>query len=562
MAEYEIISQFTEDAYAKEDHICDRPVCRAKIRKGEPCFYVATIEPGQPGRNVCASCHAHYKKNPATSVRPTHRAEQLCLFTSARGSINDRAPDLCTIQQSVNAAQWKLTVNPPPVVAMPHHAAGPDVMIPTSWQGSSQPTGPSTLWPGQGSSRSAGSIGYSSQHGLYGMERERQAKMAYATGLPPAETILIEISAVHEGGGRKKHGVPIGNICEGKKGINAQIDAPGLIKLALVTIVPKLQIFGSEFVWRVNEFIVRDSGWVDLSSHQPLVAYFYNQCQQLSRKGSKTMVFKSKQFTLMVVVPEAQWIEYENWWEDAEMNAAHIMDLESEFDTATTTNDGVILPMPMTTETTLSPPQKTTTATTSTNFSTPSPPRKRDVVPAALCSPNRDRLKEVLRIGGGTDIDVKQVFGRQNERIHFYLIPSRSMTDLLLDKNHSFSVETAEWSVGELIIDTSAQGLIGVGGFKTAHTGWLTLMAPLKAGPGSVARDKIVSKRPYHKVFATPTATTGPYKIAHYSLVDELSKLFREANVLYWAKSLLKLTYDFINHCIASSSEPPPFLIP
>jgi hypothetical protein len=107
MAEYEIISQFTEDAYAKEDRICDRPVCRAKIRKGEPCFYVATIEPGQPGHNVCASCHAHYKKNPATSVRPTHRAEQLRLFTSAWGSINDRAPDLRTIQQLVNAAQRK-----------------------------------------------------------------------------------------------------------------------------------------------------------------------------------------------------------------------------------------------------------------------------------------------------------------------------------------------------------------------------------------------------------------------------------------------------------------------
>jgi hypothetical protein len=42
------------------------------------------------------------------------------------------------------------------------------------------------------------------------MEREHRAKMAYATGLPPAETILIEISAVHEGGGCKKRGVPIG----------------------------------------------------------------------------------------------------------------------------------------------------------------------------------------------------------------------------------------------------------------------------------------------------------------------------------------------------------------
>jgi hypothetical protein len=116
--------------------------------------------------------------------------------------------------------------------------------------------------------------------------------------------------------------------------------------------------------------------------------------------------------------------------------------------------------------------------------------------------------------------------------------------------------------MGELIVDTSPQGLIGVGGFKTAHTGWLTLMAPPKIGPGSVAHNKIVVKRPYHKVFATPTTTTGPYKIAHYSLIDEISRLFKEANILYWAKSLLKLTYDFIDRCVASSSEPPPFPIP
>ncbi|KAG2344992.1 hypothetical protein BDR05DRAFT_856565, partial [Suillus weaverae] len=100
------------------------------------------------------------------------------------------------------------------------------------------------------------------------------------------------------------------------------------------------------------------------------------------------------------------------------------------------------------------------------------------------------------------------------------------------------------------------------GGFKTAHTGWLTLMAPPEIGPGSVAHDKIVVKRPYHKVFTTPTTTTGPYKIARYSLVDEISRLFKEANILYWAKSLLKLTYDFIDRCVASSSEPPPFPIP
>ncbi|KAG2115279.1 uncharacterized protein F5147DRAFT_569258 [Suillus discolor] len=105
------------------------------------------------------------------------------------------------------------------------------------------------------------------------------------------------------------------------------------------------------------------------------------------------------------------------------------------------------------------------------------------------------------------------------------------------------------------------QGLIGVGGFKTAHTGWLTLTAPPKTGLGSVAHHKVVVKRPFHKVFPT-AANFGPYKIGQYSLADELPKLFRKANVLYWAKSLLMLTYDFIDHSIASSSEPPPFTVP
>ncbi|KAG1767365.1 hypothetical protein EV702DRAFT_980104, partial [Suillus placidus] len=39
-------------------------------------------------------------------------------------------------------------------------------------------------------------------------------------------------------------------------------------------------------------------------------------------------------------------------------------------------------------------------------------------------------------------------------------------------------------------------------------------------------------------------------------------KLFREANVLYWAKALLGFVYDFINHAIADASDPPPFAIP
>ncbi|KAG2029448.1 hypothetical protein BDR03DRAFT_1018380 [Suillus americanus] len=559
MSDYELLTQYTEDAYAREDQICDRPSCKANIRTGDPCFYVATIEPGQCGRYVCASCHLHYEKKRATSVRPT----------GSRTLQSRVPPDPRTIQQSVNAAQRRSTPNLPPVVAVPggsSRSRGPDVRIPTSWQGSS--TTPFT----------AGAVGYSSQHTHYAAERDCWGKIAYALSL--AETILLEITAVHEGAGaRKKRGITIGNICEGRKDINAQIDAPGLTKLALETVVPKLCKFGGEFIWRVEEFIIRDAAWVDLSNHLQSIPYFYDQCLQPSRKGTKS-IFKSKQFALMVVVPEVQWNEYENWLElRAEMEAeatrctqpskhatAHTavsFDVSSSVTTSLAENE-LFLPS-VTTDSSVMVSTKRThqRAESSSSLSgASSPPRKKNPPPAAFCSPDRDLLKEVLKIGGGANLNVKQVFGLHNESVQFHSIPTRDITDLLLIKEHHlFSVDTAESSIGQLTIDTSTEGFIGIGGFKTANAGWLTLTAPPRTGLGSVTRHKVVVKRPFDKVFPT-TVKAGPYKVGRYSLVDELRKLFIEANVLYWSKSLLKLTYDFIDCSIAFSPEPPPFMVP
>jgi hypothetical protein len=68
---FKLISQFTEDAFAADDHICKCLSCQARILKGDPCFYVGTVDPGKSGRYVCGQCHAHYLIMPATSVRPT-----------------------------------------------------------------------------------------------------------------------------------------------------------------------------------------------------------------------------------------------------------------------------------------------------------------------------------------------------------------------------------------------------------------------------------------------------------------------------------------------------------
>jgi hypothetical protein len=79
MSGYELLSQYTEDAFAQDDRLCERPACGAKICRGDPCFYVGTMDPRRPGRYVCGSCHERYRGKLATSVRPTTNSE---LFTA------------------------------------------------------------------------------------------------------------------------------------------------------------------------------------------------------------------------------------------------------------------------------------------------------------------------------------------------------------------------------------------------------------------------------------------------------------------------------------------------
>lgn len=76
-----------------------------------------------------------------------------------------------------------------------HRTSGPNVAIPTSWQGSAASAAPSRP------------VGYSSHHGMYAAERQRWAKAAYSTPIAIADTISLEISAIHEASGRKKKNV-------------------------------------------------------------------------------------------------------------------------------------------------------------------------------------------------------------------------------------------------------------------------------------------------------------------------------------------------------------------
>jgi hypothetical protein len=76
------------------------------------------------------------------------------------------------------------------------------------------------------------------------------------------------------------------------------------------------------------------------------------------------------------------------------------------------------------------------------------------------------------------------------------------------------------------MVDISHDSTIGMGGFKTAHPGWLTLTPPPVSGLGSVPHDKIVVKQPFHRVFSQASGSTEAFKIGRFPIVDEFPKLF------------------------------------
>ncbi|KAG1830675.1 hypothetical protein F4604DRAFT_1695416 [Suillus subluteus] len=559
----ELVSQFTEDAVAQEDCNCDRPTCHRRIAKNNPCHYVANIIPGQPG---------HFGMQ---MQRPPGMSHLL--------------PDPQIIRQSVNDAQRKSTINPPPVVAFSQPSGsgisctrtpGPDLLVPSSWQ-HSQSLGQHN--------RVAGTAGYSVSHTQYTSEHEWWGKLSYAP--PPAETITLEISAVYEGNSQKKsgRGINIGNICEGKKDIDARIDAPGLINLAFDTVIPKLFIFGNGFPWRINEFTVWDAAWVDLSTHQPNIPYFFSQCLVPSRRGQKAPTFKSKQFTLAVIVPAAQWVEYEEWLDNIEESVAQFGGADDgnsvdfggaddgngidfggaddgngiDFGGADDGNgiedsedgnniedsedgNGIEDFEPEGANSNTRAPSlsaKRTHVRAESDSSTVSPPRKK-AGPLMrkgsdeLRLPGRDYLRLALKYGGSTNLDVSsKVFDRHHEDVQYYPIPTRSLPDILKTPQYrSFELNISDSSIGQLTIDVPLRSMIGIGAFKTAHPG-----APIQA------------------VAATATASL---KITCYSSADELKNVLKESKVMYWAKSLLDYTYNYIDHHISTSSIPPPFDIP
>ncbi|KAI5997270.1 hypothetical protein F5J12DRAFT_785209 [Pisolithus orientalis] len=323
-----LITQFTEDVFTKEDRICQQSWCQALICKGKPCLYVVSYDPAQPGKFICEVCHRWYKNKPATI---------------AWAQNTNALPDPQYIHQSISTAQSRASVNPPAIMAMSnaapnlgnlamlmpplpmptaHHnskffPAGPSVQVPSAWQDIPRPANPpANAASGHMITLPPGSTGYSAHHVHYAAQHECWACMAH--NLPPTETISLEIWAVFRAGGKKKNlqANNIRSICEGLKDVDALSTAHELSAIALGILVLRIKDYCPQFPWREEEFFIHDSKWVDLSRHSSPTAYFYGDClHDSNQKGSKAKVFKSKQFMLFIIVPVNQWEEFEEFRE-------------------------------------------------------------------------------------------------------------------------------------------------------------------------------------------------------------------------------------------------------
>ncbi|KAI5998324.1 hypothetical protein F5J12DRAFT_784910 [Pisolithus orientalis] len=579
-----LITQFTEDVFTKEDRICQQSWCQALIHKGEPFLYVATYDPAQPGKFVCEACHRWYKNKPATIAQAqntngiitqstVHTSVHKCCTVMSFG----QPPAIMAMSNAApNLGNLAMLIPPLPMPTAHHNSkfspAGPSVQVPSTWQNIPQPANsPANAALGHMITLPPGSTGYSAQHVHYAAQHECWAHMAH--NLPPAETISLEIWAVFEAGGKKKNlrANNIGSICEGLKDIDMLSTVHELLAIALGILVLHIKDYCPQF----------PCNW----------------------KGSKVKVFKPKQFMLFIIVPVNQWEEFEEFQEKLHSSPPAHKQQTSWAGLSTSLPGSTVSMLVVPRSTMISEPStlffsKGVVSTTSSSMfdhpilhdvahlwdgekdmvlptnssvmsgkchhrhtsssssgSTPLLPQKRSA--KTFLSPNCNQIKKALQSGGASEFNVKTVFWQKVIQVDFYPIQTHDLNDLVSEKA-AFNIRNADLCSGKIRLNASADSIIGVGAFKMAQIAQLNLSPLRDMGIGSSPNNHIVLKRPYiddHPVEVKPPFT-------HYALQDKSNILYRKANTLYWAKALLQMMYQFIDHAVEDTKVPPPFEIP
>ncbi|KAJ7750708.1 hypothetical protein DFH07DRAFT_961305 [Mycena maculata] len=440
---------------------------------------------------------------------------------------------------------------------------------------------PSSQWAGSSGQVYTG--GYSENHAHYGSQRAAWASKAYQSGSP--ETIGIIMQVLREIPG-KFRGQIVENLVEGKQNIPATITAPNLIASVVETMRPKLASAtkGFEFGWHLLK--VREvAGWVDLSEENPHQPYFYERClvNPSSKAKDKGRVFKKPRspFILALVIGSDQWDNYLDFAEaekEGQNGAASFRSRNREVvpsgqQTASSAGGRTLKLSNASWEDPLQndnpdnwtdpnhfPLEKRPRTISREHPSTPPPSKKRNI-PAYL-SPDRTKLRQALAIGGSSQMIQQASRPSTSERIEFFALTDCALKDLLQPSTPGgmqfFVCNPQHAAPGSLSVEISDN--IGVGTFKTTHVGHLTLIHLRTEGLGTIPNHPVAVKRMYRRRSKNTDSTSSA--VTRYSYADEYALTVQEANLLYWASSLMGFTYSFINHFITNAPEEPPFDIP
>ncbi|KAF8175084.1 hypothetical protein K438DRAFT_1771345 [Mycena galopus ATCC 62051] len=259
-----------------------------------------------------------------------------------------------------------------------------------------------------------------------------------------------------------------------------------------------------------SRFVIRDiASWIKLAEENPTSPWFYNKCFGVLNTKSKdqTRVFKCPRTSFSVValvLSVSEWDRYLDF--AATMQAPEEDDIQGKNKCNQRTYGSKSKVPPL-------------------RPSTPPASKKKTFPSTCLCLPDRTRLRKSLAFNGASDISQAHNV-HTSERIESYRLRPHPLHEPLgYDETQNirfFTCDPARALQGSILVEFSTE--IGIGTFKSPHTGHLSLIHLPEQGLGTAPNELVAVKRMYCK--RTQNTTTGNWVTTRFLPADDLWRYF------------------------------------